>query len=64
MPSSLSASILLGCFLPSQSPKVSRGEENSNQKIKPKKPKSESSKSSKAPIIVSYFPVSSNFSRL
>ena len=69
MLSSASVSTLFGCFLPSKSSKVSHEEEqhHSNSKLKQQKPKSDSSTSTqspKAPIISSYFPVSSNLSRL
>uniref|UniRef100_A0A0A0K638 Uncharacterized protein n=1 Tax=Cucumis sativus TaxID=3659 RepID=A0A0A0K638_CUCSA len=68
MPSSASVSTLFGCFLPSKSSKVSHEEQqHSNSKLKQQKPKSDSSTSTqspKAPIVLSYFPVSSNLSRL
>ncbi|KAG2241041.1 uncharacterized protein BNAC01G03020D [Brassica napus] len=53
-----------GCFVPKSGSKISSSDGSSNSKtLSLEKPKSKS-KSPRAPMIVSYFPVGSNLSRL
>ncbi|PON41421.1 hypothetical protein TorRG33x02_338100 [Trema orientale] len=61
-------SSLFHCFRPSSSPRASDQAENPKKKVKSMEKSSKSSssksKSSKAPLVVSHFPVNSSLSRM
>ncbi|XP_024005601.1 uncharacterized protein LOC112082240 [Eutrema salsugineum] len=51
------------CFFPKSGSRISSTDDSNSKVLSLEKPKSKS-KSTRAPIIVSYFPVGSNLSRL
>ncbi|CAN8276353.1 unnamed protein product [Cochlearia groenlandica] len=53
-----------GCFVPKSSSRISSNDGSNSEVLSLEKPKRKLESSSRGPIIVSYFPIGSNLSRL